>query len=157
MLISGWLRAIIVLIIGIAISVVIPVFLEYLLQPNGAIVIRRALTAPLNDSQWHDIAKNLRHQANISVFVIAPATGLVVGLFVGFFQEHRAQVVAALCLLPDLCDSLLSDRRKLWASSFDGICRFVAFHSLPFILAVVAAFLVKAWMRRRTRKANELA
>jgi cytochrome b561 len=136
---NEWGRTLAVLIGGIVLSAVATAVLEYVLQPDAALLIRRAMVTPTTSPAWQDIAVRLRHSAFISTCVIAPMAGLIVGMFVGFWQRYYVLRVALLCLAPELAENILADHQRRWSGSLKGLFVFVFYHSLPFVSAIFAA------------------
>jgi hypothetical protein len=146
-----WTRTLCVFLVGVTLSIVVPILLEYLLQPHSSQLIARVFTTPPNSPDWFEIWSAFRRSAAISTYIVAPLAGLGVGLFVGSLQRKRPAIVAASCLLPEFFQGLLSDHAKVWMGSAFGVLRFTFQHSLPFVAAVVAAMLCQRLIRNRVR------
>jgi ABC-type glycerol-3-phosphate transport system permease component len=136
-----WTRTLGVFLVGVVLSIVVPILSMYFLQPHFNQLIARVFTTPPNNHDWDEIWSALRRSAAISTYIIEPVAGLAVGLFVGLFQRERPAIIAAGCLIPEFLHGFFVDHAKFWMRSAVGILHFTFQHSLPFVAAIVAATL----------------
>jgi hypothetical protein len=80
-----------------------------------------------------------------------PSMGLVVGLFVGFFQKTRASITAAACLLPQFLFRLYANGWAGWSD--ERLPPLLAHQFLVFVPAIVVAHYVWAFKNRRATAA----
>jgi hypothetical protein len=148
-----------ILIVGILTSVVGGMELDAIMQPKDFDVeLHKALTTSPQSREWPEIMRKLHQAADITVYISDPLAGLVVGIFVGFFQRRCTALVALSCMVPNFLLSLFSDNVKNWAGSPPGLLLYLGRNSLPFIAAVAgAAFVQWLFLRRPSsaRKAQE--
>ena len=127
---------------GFVISVVASAILEHLFSPDvGNLIYKLRAGVPID--QQAVIVQRLYHSANITVFVVNPLVGVVVGAFVGLLQRTRAMTLAVCCLIPDLIIGVIDDTRKVWAHSSKGIAIYAVHHALPFVAAAITAGAVR--------------
>ncbi len=143
-----------VLLGGIVLSVLVPAFLILIIQPDAARWIARAFTVPANSPEWNQIGPHVLREAAIAAYLVAPLAGLAVGLFVGLFQKIRPTIIAASCLVPGFLYELRSDHARLWMHSGQGVLRYGATQSLPFIAAILAAAICNRLIRNRETEAG---
>jgi hypothetical protein len=156
---TQWTRTVVVLLGGVVLSVVVPIVLEYLLQPNANLWLAKAFTTSPDSPEWREIWPKFRESAAISTYVIAPLAGLSVGIFVGLFQMNRPIIVTTSCLMPEFLQGFFSDHARFWTHSVHGVFRFVFQRSLPFIVAVLAAtvchrLIASSWSSRQARSTS---
>jgi hypothetical protein len=76
----------------------------------------------------------------LSVVVINPVTGIVIGLFVGLLQKSKLGLVAALCLLPQLLFWIFTTDWTGWSD--ERLLPMFAHQSLMFLPAIGIAYYV---------------
>jgi hypothetical protein len=135
---SEAIRTFVVFLCGVLLSVVAAACLEYVFGRNAPALISRLYT-PIPPDQRALFYKQLFHFASVTVYVVDPLVGVVVGLFVGLLQRTHAMTVAACCLIPDFMLGFVDDTRKVWAHSVRGISIYSFDHALPFAAAMVTA------------------
>jgi hypothetical protein len=151
---NGMIRTVLVFCGGFLLFVVATALLEYIFSPDSFYVLHKVITG-VPDSQMPALLDRLDRAAKITVFVVRPLGGLLVGVFVGLLQRKGTVTVAVCCLIPDWILSLIDDPRKVWAHSAKGIAIYGSHHALPFATAAIAAAAVRYILARRTAAKTE--
>ena len=136
------IRTILVLFGGVMVSILASALFENILAPNSADLISRLYT----QIQPHDPAvffRGLSHSIAVTIYVINPLVGLIVGAFVGLLQRIWTKTVAACCLMPNFIVVSSDDHRRLWAYSIKGITVFAFHNALPFAAAIITATFIR--------------
>jgi hypothetical protein len=122
-------------------------FLEYLFNRNSDALISRLYDAVPPDART-GFYERLYHSASVTVFVVVPLAGAIVGVFVGLLQRTWVRTVAVCCLIPDFVFGFLGDTRKVWAHSAKGISIYAFDEALPFAAAILAATVCRYLLTR---------
>jgi hypothetical protein len=148
------MRTVAVFLGSLVVAFAVDSLLGHFLTPDSGRLIVQIFTADPSSPQWPEIWRQW-HRANmLSLYLITPVVGLFAGAFIGLLQKHHAILVAASTQVPQFVELLWADRAKVWAHSLSGILVFLANRSLPFITAMLAAWLCQRLFSHRTRPAH---
>jgi hypothetical protein len=151
------MRTIAVVFGGIVISITAHILLVHLLAPNSTQLIARVFTTPSSSMDWTELAHQWHRFNLISLFIVAPLSGIAVGLFVGSLQTHHVAIIAAICQLPEFLVLFWDDRAKSWAGSLSGWASFLVVRSLPFLAAVLTALVCRKLIRSGKNTGTDVA
>jgi hypothetical protein len=143
-------RTFTVILVGIAASFLVMATASHLiLKPvNLAIKMQKANRS---DNDRTIFQQDFQRAHLLSVLLINPSIGLVVGLFVGFFQKTRVSITAAACLLPQFLFRLYANGWAGWSD--ERLPPLLAHQFLVFVPAIVVAHYVWAFKNRRATAA----
>ena len=145
------LRTAAILLAGVVISMVGTVVVDSLLEPRDfAPALRRALATGANIPVPPEVMQRIRRAADITVYVVDPLAGLVVGLFVGLLQKKHAITVALIALIPNFLIDLTPAHIDNWPRSASGAARYLIDCSLPFVIAIVGVVLTRYLRQSQT-------
>ncbi len=148
------LKTICVIVAGTFLSVVVSTLLSFLIVPDLSAVLRNVLLA-----NGH-MDERARHATELLRYVASPLSGIVVGVFVGYFQRQRPALVAAICWIPLIAETVLASDLVRWllihaARTVISRIKFsdVLAVAASILAATIIAHLIKKQAMRRTATA----
>lgn len=151
------MRTIAVFFGSVVVAFAVELLLGHFFTPDSGKLIVQIFTTDPSSPQWPEIWSQWHRVNMLSLYVITPVVGLFAGAFIGLLQKHHAILVAASSQVPQFVELLWADRAKVWVHSLSGILVFLATRSLPFIAAVLAAWLCQGWFSQGTGWGNDLS
>jgi hypothetical protein len=136
------IRIFLIFVGGSLISIVASAVLEYFFVRDSGTLISKLYTG-LPADQRAQFYQRLQHSITVSVYIVGPAVGVMVGIFVALLPRTWTRIVAMCCLIPDFMFVLLDDQRRPWAYSVSGIATFAFDHALPFVAAALTAGVLR--------------
>jgi hypothetical protein len=139
-------RTFTVILVGIAASFLVMATASHLILKPVNLAIKMQ-NANRSDNDRTIFQQDFQRAHWLSVLLINPSIGLVVGLFVGFFQKTRASITAAACLLPQFLFRLYANGWAGWSD--ERLPPLLAHQFLVFLPAIVVAHYVWGFKNRR--------
>ena len=124
------------------------ILLALLFMPEAVHVAHLVFTTPQQSPEWNELWRQWHREQILTIYVVNPIVGLIVGTFVGFLERNRIVLVAGTALIPRFLQVFMGDHAKAWANSPVGILVYFADSSLPFIAAIGVAIVVHHWRTR---------
>ena len=146
-------RTSMVILIGIVASFLVMAIAAHLLLNPVNLAIKMQ-NGNRSDTDRTSFQQDFQRAHWLSVLLINPLIGLVVGLFVGFFQKTRVSITAAACLLPQFLFRLYANGWAGWSD--DRLLPLLGRQFLVFLPAVVIAHYVWRLTNRRPLHAGGL-
>ena len=153
---GGKMRTVVALVVGIGISMLGSAVLDHLMKPRDfAPALHKALMTEPRSAVAPEVMTVLQKAGRITVYIVDPTAGLVIGIFVGLVQKKHPITLALICWLPRCLLDLVSDSARQWATSLSGVVRYLFDSSLPFITAFVGVVLAQYLLTRLSRFSGE--
>ncbi len=151
------MRTIAVFLGALVVAFSVDLLLGHFVTPDSDKLIAQIFSTDPGGPQWPELWRQWHRVNMFSLYLITPAAGLLCGAFIGLLQKNHVVLVAAVSEIPQFVELLWADHAKIWAHSLYGILIFLANLSLPFLTAMLAAWLCHRWLIQSNRVVQQLS